>query len=99
MLPPAIWPVMTTASRRDRATCRPCTGTASPTMAIVSGITPPAANPASARTTSSESRFGTKAEAISMIVRTDSATVMTRRLPMASPTGPRIGWISANGRA
>ena len=25
--------------------------------------------------------------------------VITRRLPSASPTGPRIGWISAKGRA
>ena len=93
--PPAADPVRPATSRRERATWRFSMGTRSPISAMASGNTPPAAAPDSTRRMESDSRSGAAAETSSVKASSTRQARMTRRLPMASPTGPSTGCTSA----
>ena len=90
---------MAKTTRRLSATCRSRISTASPTVARESGITPPAAAPASPRSSVSENRSGAKGASRVNTASRHTAARITRRFPSASPTGPSTGCTSAKGTA
>jgi hypothetical protein len=96
--PPAICPLMPKIRIRDSATCRYFSDTASPMMASVSGIMPPAAMPEAARNAISQPKLAETAAASSMMPSIATQIMTIRRLPMESATGPRIGCTRAKGR-
>ena len=62
-------------------------------------MVPPAAAPARARKIISVVKSGAIAAAATSSVSRTWQTRITRRLPSASPTGPKSGWMSAKGSA
>ena len=77
------------------ATWRSAPATRSLNKATQSGMTPPAAKPETARRTSIASKLGAAAEASTSSAATPPQATIMRGLPMTSPSGPRIGWLSA----
>ena len=96
---PRKFPEMTTARYRPSATCRSVTGTRSPTMAKDTGNTPPAAIPARIREAIRTGKLVAVAPIAAVAMSASKHAVITRVLPNASVSGPRTGWMRANGRA